>query len=86
MGVTPGVVVVTKFCRSGSEAYKTYIEYIDRENAKKDNKQWNLYQDYMENPEKSTGLFTRNSDSLTKQEKKEIKKLFKKAQENNSLM
>lgn len=86
MRVVPGVVVITKFCRPGSERYKTYIEYIDRENAKKENKQWNLYQDYMDNPEKSTGLFTRNSDSLTKQEKKEIKELFKRAQEKDSLM
>lgn len=88
MKTIPGVVVVTKFCRPGSDAYKTYVDYIDRENAKfkSDTKKWNLYQDYMGNPEKSTGIFTRRQDALTNQEKKGLKELFKTAQEKGSLM
>lgn len=88
MDTKPGVVVVTKFCRPGSDAYQSYVDYIDRENAKIKNgtKSWNLYQDYMGNPEKSTGLFTRHQDALTKQDKRGLKKLFETAQENGSLM
>ena len=64
------LLLLPNFVGQDPRDIKLILKYIDRENAKKENKQWNLYQDYMDNPEKSTGLFTRNSDSLTKQEKK----------------
>ena len=85
--MSPGVVVVTKVCRPGSDAYKSYVDYIDRENAKnKNGSKWNLYQDYMGNPEKSTGLFTAQQDFLSVTQKDALKKVFEKARENDSLM
>ena len=58
--VKAGVVVVTKFCKSNSKAFSSYIDYVDREDAARSHNaaKYNLYQDYMGNPEKSTGLFT----------------------------
>ena len=44
------------------------------------------YLTYMENPEKTTGLFTVGKDTLTQQDKQKLKELFTRAQKNNSVM
>lgn len=86
--IKAGVVVVTKFCRAGSSVFASYVNYIDRKEAVRTENdcKYNLYQDYMSNPEKTTGLFTEFSDLKTDAEKKELKRVFEKAQENDSLM
>lgn len=86
--IKSGVVVVTKFCRSGSSAFSSYINYIDRDEAVRTehSSQYNLYQDYMGNPEKTTGLFTGKKDIKTKEDKEGLKDIFRTAQENGSLM
>lgn len=86
--VKAGVVVVTKFCRSHSSQFSSYINYIDREEAARteNSSRYNLYQDYMGNPEKTTGLFTAEKNDLTVQDKEELKELFQTAQDNDSLM
>lgn len=86
--VKAGVVVVTKFCNAGSAKFQSYIDYIDREEAvRTDNSsKYNLYQDYMGNPEKTTGIFTQENDELTIEEKQQLKSVFETAQENGSLM
>lgn len=63
--VKAGVVVVTKFCKSSSKAFSSYIDYVDREKAARSNNtsKYNLYQDYMGNPEKSTGLLRKQGMS-----------------------
>lgn len=83
-----GVVVVTKFCRSSSSTFSSYIDYIDREEAvrEKNSAKYNLYQDYMGNPEKTTGLFTEQKDITSSDDKKDLKDIFKTAQEKGSLM
>ena len=82
--IKAGVVVVTKFCRAGSSVFASYVNYIDRKEAVRTENdcKYNLYQDYMSNPEKTTGLFTEFSDLKTDAEKR----VFEKAQENDSLM
>ena len=35
--VKAGVVVVTKFCKSSSKAFSSYIDYVDREEAARSN-------------------------------------------------
>ena len=62
-----------------------YIDYIDRDKAKKEN-DYRLYQDYMGNPEKSGGMFTESSDCLDAEGRARIKKLFAQAQAAGSLM
>ncbi|WP_144636033.1 MobP2 family relaxase [Priestia megaterium] len=88
--VTPGVVLKTKFVTSDKKAFQEYVEYVDRNDAKKDQeaheKLFSLYQDYMNNPNKTSSLFTEHSNQLNEDEKKELKGLFETAQKNNSIM
>ena len=82
------------FCRPGSDKFQSYIDYIDREEAQRNNafstynifSDYEQYNEYMGNPEKSSGLFTADKDSLTYAEKKELKSIFEMAQNNESLM
>lgn len=69
------------------------MNYMDRPDAMRgDNfKDWNVnhfdgYNNYMNNPEKSKGLFTAGKDSLSKEERTELKRQFTFAQKNGSLM
>ena len=61
--MSAGFVFVSKFVTKESKAYKKYIDYIDREEAIR-NKNYNAYNtfanynEYMDDPEKTTGLFT----------------------------
>ncbi|MCA1203289.1 MULTISPECIES: MobP2 family relaxase [Bacillaceae] len=88
--VIPGVVLKTKFVTSDKKAFQDYVDYVDRDDAKKDQeaheKLFTLYQDYMDNPDKTSSLFTQQSNQLNDEEKKQLKKLFEKAQKNNSTM
>lgn len=86
--IKAGVVVVTKFCKSHAKAFSGYIDYIDRESAARteNTMKYNLYQDYMGNPEKTSGLFTRSRDIKTDEEKQSLKNTFEQAQKNGSLM
>ena len=87
----PGIVVVTEFCTPDSGKYQDYITYMDRDEAtrKKNIDKYTLFENYlnyMNNPEKASGLFTDYSDELTMEQKKQMKDLFKEAQQNGSLM
>lgn len=88
--VIPGVVLKTKFVTSDKKAFQDYVDYVDRDEAKKEQevheKLFTLYQDYMDNPDKTSSLFTQQSNQLNDEEKKQLKKLFEKAQNNNSIM
>ena len=86
--IKAGVVVVTKFCGAGSRKFTSYINYIDRKEAARteNSSKYNLYQDYMGNPDKTTGLFTQVTNDLSETDKENLKNIFEKAQENDSLM
>ena len=86
--INAGVTLMNDFCRPGSNEFKDYIDYVDREEAQRNNafSTFNLFNDYMGNPEKSSGLFTAEHDSLTYQEKKDLKAVFQMAQDNESMM
>jgi len=88
--VTPGVVLKTKFATPNLKAYQEYVDYVDREDAKKEygahEKLFTLYQDYLANPDKTSSLFTDQSDGLNEEEKKNLKQVFETAQANNSIM
>lgn len=88
MAIKAGVVFVSKFCVPSAKAFGNYINYIDRDEATRvDNDyKFNLYNDYMGNTEKTSGLFTYDKDKLTQKEKKSLKDNFKAAQENESIM
>lgn len=89
----PGVVTVVKFVPAGNVKFAGYINYMDRPEAMRTEhfKDWNVnrldgYNQYMENPEKSTGLFTSTKDTLTYDEREKLRDQFKLAEQNGSLM
>lgn len=86
--IKAGVILKTKFCTAKSDIYSGYINYIDRKEAVRNShlSEFNLYNDYMGNPDKSEGLFTNTLDELSEEKVKQIKDCFKMAQNNGSLM
>lgn len=91
--VKAAIVQKWKFVSSKNRTFSKYIDYIDRDEATrtKEFKQYNLlstdgYNHYMEDPEKSSGLFTSKKNQLTSEERRQVKKEFLKAQKNDSIM
>ncbi len=86
--VKAGVVLVTKFVRPHSEAYGGYIDYIDRDEAVRNehSDRWNSYMDYMGNPEKTSELFSAGTDKMSAEEKQQLKEDFIEAQDKGNLM
>lgn len=85
---TPGIIISSKFIVSTSSKFKSYVNYIDRKEAIRNNayNRYSLYNDYMGNPIKTTGLFNSEVDFMNKKDKENSKELFAKAQENKSIM
>lgn len=59
---------------------------MDRHETHTQKNDFESYQDYMGNEEKSTGLFTNEKDFLSKEEKDKYKDIFKNAQEKGSVL
>lgn len=85
---SPGVVVVSKFVFSSSKTFSSYIDYMNRDEAIRNQSfnRYSLYNEYMGNPEKTTGLFNKDTDLMSENEKLNSKELFAKAQKNKSVM
>ncbi|MFC7060819.1 MobP2 family relaxase [Halobacillus seohaensis] len=88
--VTPGVVLKTKFVTANKKGFQDYVQYVDREEAKGKGKahrsMFSLYNHYMDDPDKTSALFTQQSDRLSAEGKQGIKSLFEQAQKKNSIM
>jgi hypothetical protein len=88
--LVPAVVIKSKFITSSNDSkFKDYLNYMDRKNThsfENDFENYQDYQDYMSNSEKSTGIFTLDKDSLTEDEKIQLKDIFKESQENKSVL
>ncbi len=86
--IKAGIVLKSKFIVPGSKLFANYIDYINRDQAVRNENfnKFSAYQDYMDNPEKTTELFTATHDNLTLEQKQELKKQFETAQTNGSLM
>lgn len=97
--INAGLVLVMEFCAADDSTFSIYIDYIDRDEATRkehikdftidallEKMRMESYIDYMDNPEKLGGLFTKDKDSLSAKEKTVLKNEFKTAQENGSLM
>ncbi|MDM5196509.1 MobP2 family relaxase [Fictibacillus enclensis] len=85
------VIVKSRFVLPGSQTFKDYIDYVDRNNAKRESiKENNVdfmnYQDYMGNQEKTTSLFTNQFDWLNEEQKAKLKRTFSIAQKNESIL
>ncbi|HFD2040180.1 TPA: MobP2 family relaxase [Clostridium perfringens] len=86
--IIPAIVHKVRWVSCGSKKFKSYIDYIDRDESTRNHNfdDFSLYNDYMGNPEKSGSLFTEKNDYMTKKEIKELKKNFELAQKNKSMM
>ncbi|MGM0208393.1 hypothetical protein IGI96_002913 [Enterococcus sp. DIV0421] len=106
---SPGIIMTGKFARPGASAFQSYLDYMDREEAIR-NEAYDSYSaftnregtsatyqgdeeetlegyiHYMENPIKTSRLFSKESDCLTKEECKEMKQQFTRASQNGSPM
>ncbi len=84
----PAIVFKSKFITHSSKKFKSYIDYINREDAVRNNSfsRYSLYNDYMGNPQKTTSIFTKFSSKLSEKEKIDLKNNFAKAQNNGSIM
>lgn len=83
-----GVIVKSKFITHTSDKFNSYINYMNREDAIRNDaySRYSLYSDYMGNPKKTTGLFDKEKDILSKDDVNNSKKLFELAQKNKSIM
>lgn len=89
----PGIVNVCRFVEAGHKKFGTYVDYVDRNEAIRNTHfntfnvaEYDGYHHYMENPTKSSGLFTAKQNQLNGQEKNQVKELFQLAQKNGSVM
>ena len=84
----PAVVIKSKFIAgtASGTSFSDYLNYMDRAETHDKTNDFEKYQDYMSNEEKSTGLFTLSKDSLNDEDKFYYKDEFKKAQENGSVL
>ena len=90
MTKTPGIVVITKFVRSSSTVFSSYIKYMDRDEAVNGGAIHSSYsaysEEYMGNSEKTTGLFSMDYDQLSEEIAQIYKEQFEQAQKNGSLL
>jgi hypothetical protein len=91
--LTPAIVIKSKFVtpsqREKSGNYQEFLNYMDRKDThahENELLEYETYQDYMANDEKSTGLFSSVSDSLNEKEKENMKDLFADCQNKGSIL
>ncbi|EHE1063136.1 hypothetical protein J0D14_002955 [Listeria monocytogenes] len=86
--VKSGVNIMYKFALSNSKTFQEYIDYIDRNEATRNQHadKFSLFNEYMGNPAKTSALFTADHDNLSDEKKKDLKKSFESAQEKGSIM
>lgn len=88
-GIVAGVVLKFEYSMPGqANVYSGYLDYEDKEIAKQSQSlayaSYPTY--YMDNPDKTTGLFTKDKDMLNEQDIEKFKILYDTAQENGSPM
>ncbi|MCF1585713.1 relaxase MobL [Tetragenococcus koreensis] len=91
--IQAAIVVKWRFTMAGQQKFQKYIDYVDRKEAIRNQHfhQFNVvktdgYNEYMEDPKKSSGLFTKYKNQISDEDRKRIKKIFQQAQKNDSLM
>ena len=81
----PGVILNMAFDQPKEiESYTGYIDYIGRAEAAVTS--YTGYQDYIDNPQKGEGLFSADKLSLSPDDKRWFKELFRVSQDNGSLL
>lgn len=87
------VVYASRFVAGNSQKFQSYVDYIDRSSAVRSAHvdefniiEYDGYNHYMGNPEKTSALFSSAANQLTDKQKGALKDQFKKAQTNDSVM
>jgi len=97
---SPGVIDSTKFVTPQSNGFKSYLKYMNRSEAVRaekysdynvalddlKEKDFETYNYYMSNPEKTSALFNSKYDYLTPEQMEGVMEQFSQAQRNQSLM
>ena len=90
---SPAIIIKSKFVtpsdRDKSGNYQEFLNYMDRKETHANENEfleYKDYQDYMANDEKSTGLFSANSDELNGNDKEYMKNLFGNCQDRGSIL
>lgn len=92
MDAKAGIVLVTKFVSGSSKIFSSYVDYIDRDEAIRNQhfSEFSAFDEYvgsyMADEEKTQGLFTADRDELDDTAKESLKDIYKTAQRNGSLM
>lgn len=87
----PALVLKSKFILPNKVSFSSYVDYMSRTNAVYKEGDFNYLQykefnEYMNNPDKSTGLFTQYNNNMNDEDRLNLKKEFSKAQENDSVL
>ena len=81
-----GITMMMRFVESSSSGFSDFLDYIAREEAVDPFAYSEYVSEYMDNPEKTYGLFTENSDSLTEGDREKMRECFADAQDKGSLL
>lgn len=79
------VIISSKFIQSSSKGFGSYVTYLDRDEAKNQEK-FSSYNDYMDDDKKATSLFTMAHDSLDIEQKEKLQEAFKVGQDRGSIL
>lgn len=87
----PAIILKSKFVLPNKVKYSSYVNYMSRSNAVYkdgdfDYLQYKDFNEYMDDSNKTSGLFTKYNDYLNNSEKEELKNSFNKAQDNDSVL
>ncbi|OJF96176.1 MobP2 family relaxase [Alkalibacterium sp. 20] len=87
----PAVILKSRFVLPNKVSFSSYVDYMARSNAvykegDYDYLQYKEFNEYMDDSNKTTGLFTKYNDFLDSKEKKELQEEFNKAQRNDSVL
>lgn len=90
---SPGIVLASSFVSSTDDKFQKYVDYIDRDEATRNLafEKYNIvsfreFNDYMENPAKSSGLFSATDDYLNAAKRDQMKRIFEAAQKKQSTL
>lgn len=92
MDAKAGIVLVTRFVSGSSKIFSSYVDYIDRDEAIRNQhfSDFTAFDEYvgsyMADEEKTYGIFTADRNELDDTAKKSLKDIYKTAQDNGSLM
>lgn len=79
-----GITMMTRFVENSAAGFSDFIDYIGRDEAVDPFAYSEYVTGYMDNPDKTYGLFTENKDSLSALDREKIKECFRQAQKKGS--